>query len=550
MSKSILFGNKVSDKVLEGIAKTAKIVGETLGPLGNNVILDRPYGSPRITKDGITVLKEVSFEDVFENAGAKLLREASDQTNSQTGDGTTTTCILTEAIYREGLRFCTIGYNKIQIRNGITKMARLLSEKVKEHAVKISTKEEIYKVANIASNHSPDIAEILSDVFSKIGSNGTIKVEEGKGFNLESKIVDGMQFDQGYISPYFSTNERLESEMNDVLILIIDKRINSIQEILSPMQEVNRAGRPVLIIAEALEGDALSSLVLNRLRGMQVCAVQCPSYGSTRKGMLQDIAILTGGKVISEETGMSPNDANLENGIFGSAKRVIVTKDSCTIIGGNGSKEELDKRITQLKTLISTSTDEYEQKKLRERLAKLDGGVGVISVGASTMSEAKERMDLVEDAFCACKAALAGGVVPGGGTTLLRLKYYYEKFVDSEEAATMFVGDEKFGAKIVLNSLSAPIKQILGNAHDSMTIIDKFWDDEINLTDTTVYDVLTKTYGDMFQLGIIDPANVIVSEIQNASSIAGLLLTTSAAITELPQEKTQDGLNGRALPTV
>lgn len=535
MSKLINYDTDVSTKILSGVKKTAKIVGETLGPLGNNVILNQ-NGYTKITKDGITVLRSVEFSDRHENVAADLLREASDKTNREAGDGTTGTCILAESIYSKGLKYCVVGGNKIQIRNGITKAANFIEAFINSKMAKpVSTKDEIRQVAKISSNHSDEIAEVLADVFDKIGKNGTIKIESGNGTMIDSKIVEGMNFAQGYLSPFFVSNDSMECDLDDPFIFIVDKKISSIQEILTPLQELSQIRKPILIIADNVEGDALSTLVLNKLRGLQVCAVKSPSYGQNKINMLHDIAILTGGKVISEETGIALNEATPNSGILGSAKRVIVTKDSTTIIDGCGSPEAIATRIEQLKHLISNSTDEYEKKKMQERLAKLDGGVGIISVGAKTESELREKKDLVDDAFCACKAAVVNGIVPGGGIALLIAKSALAKYITENEAE--FYGDELLGAKVLCESLDAPIRKILENAGESIDIIISKIESESATTQDFGYDVLNKKFGNMLELGIIDPSLVITSEVKNASSIASLLLTTSASIVE---EKTDE----------
>lgn len=526
MSKIIEFDSSIFEKFLDGVKTTTKIVGETLGPLGNNVVLyDGTY--PKITKDGITVLRSVEFDDQISNAAADLIRNASDKTNREAGDGTTGTAILAGSIYENGLKIVSVGGNKIQIRNGIAKAAKRVVEFIEAHKKEISTKEEIRRVAKISSNHSDEIADILADVFDKIGENGTIKVESGNGMEIESKIVEGMSFQQGYVSPMFATNERMECDLDNPYIFIIGKKLSNISEILKPLQVISKTNRPIFIIADTIEGDAISTLVLNKLRGLQVCAVKSPSYGENKKRMLEDIAILTGGNVISEETGVTFESALPDSGVLGTAKRVIVTKDSTTIIGGNGDKESIKNRIEQIKALIYNSSDEFDLKKLRERLAKLDGGVGIISVGAKTEAELLEKKDLVDDAFCACKAAIKSGIVPGGGVTLLLAKQDLTKFI--EDNTGLFYGDELVGAKILRDSLDAPIRKIISNAGESADIIvAKIV--ENSSEENNGYDVLNKKFGNMIELGIIDPAQVIISEVNNASSIAGLLLTSSAAI--------------------
>ena len=533
--KLIKYDVDVSEKILSGVKKTSKIVGETLGPLGNNVILSN-NGYTKITKDGITVLRNVSFEDPHENVAAILLREASDKTNSQSGDGTTGTCILAESIYANGLKHTIAGANKTKLRNGIVNAAKKVEQIIRNMAKPIHTKDEIRQVAKISSNHSDEIADVLADTFDKIGENGVIKVEAGNTSSIESKIVEGMQFDNGYISPYFVTNDKMEANLDSPFIFIIDSKISNIQDILTPMQTVSQMGKPILIIAEDVEGDALSTMVLNRMRGLTICAVRAPSYGQNRKNLLQDIAILTGGKVISEDTGIVPNDAVPESGIVGTAKRVIVTRDTTTIIGGAGKTEEIQSRINQLKAQIENCTDEYDLKKFRDRLAKLDGGIGIVSVGGRTESEMKEKKDLVDDAFNACKCAIKEGIVAGGGAALLIASKRLKQYILNELPDTVDE-DELTGWEIVCESLEAPIRKILENADEKAdVVISKLLDMNVDYSINIGYDVLEKKYGIMIDMGVVDPAAVVISEIQNSSSIASLLLTTSAAIVDDPED--------------
>lgn len=544
MKKLIKFDSNIAEKILDGAINTAKIVGTTLGPVGSNVIIS-DNGFTRFTKDGISVLRAVSFEDQYENVAAELIREASDKTNSESGDGTTGTALLAAAIYQNGLKHTAIGANKIHVRNGILKAANFLADYLKTISTPISTRDEIRKIANISSNHSDEIADVLADIFDKIGQNGTIKVETGNTTTIESKIVDGMQFNSGYISPYFVTNEKMEADLDNPFIMIVDKKISNIQEIVKAMAAISKLGRPVLLICDNLEGDALSTVVLNKIRGsIQICAVKCPSYGQNRKNMLQDIAILTGGQVVSEETGIPIDKAMPETGIIGTAKRVIVTRETTTIIGGNGSSEKIAERIEQLKTEIAASKDEYDLKKMRERLAKLDGGVGIISVGAKTESELLEKKDLVDDAFCACKAAIKDGVVAGGGIALLQCKDALMKYVRSDTFSTdkIFSTDELIGARALIDALDIPFKTILMNAGESAELILAKMQEKIQINTTAIntpcYDVLEKEFFDSaLEHGLIDPTGVIISEILNSASVAGLLLTTTASIISIPDEK-------------
>lgn len=527
----IEYNNKFREKILDGVEKLANVVGSTMGPLGSNVVINK-NGRIHCTKDGVTACRAVNSTDNLENIGITLVREASENTNSKVGDGTSGSCILAAAIYKNGLKHLAFGANGIKIRNGISKAADLAVAQVKTNSKSVSTKDDIRNVAKISSNQSDEIADVLADVFDKIGQNGTIKVETGNTMSIESKIVEGMQFDRGYVSPYFVTNDKMEADLESPYIFIVDKKVSNISEMITPLQALSKIGKPILVIAEDIEGDAISTMVLNKLHGLQICAIKSPSYGQNRKNMLQDIAILTGGQVISEETGIVLNQAMPDSGILGTAKRVIVTKETTTIIGGNGSKEAIQSRIEQLKSMIYNCQDEYDLKKMKERLAKLDGGVGIVSVGAKTESELMEKKDLVDDAFCACKAAIAGGIVAGGGVALLEVKQYLEKYLELN--SNEFDGDEFTGAKIFVESLDSPIKMILQNAGESVDLI---LGNLQSMDKGTGYNVLSKEYCNMIDCGIIDPTNVIINEIQNASSVASLLLTTAAAIVDEPEEK-------------
>lgn len=530
----ISFDNEFQEKVLAGVSKMAKVVGSTMGPMGSNVVINRG-GHVHCTKDGVTACRAVNGKDNYEAIGINLVREASEKTNSTVGDGTSGTCVLASTIFSNGLKHLAFGANGIQLRNGISKAAEKAVEIVKGMSKDIQGHDDIYRIAKISSNHSDEIARILSDVFSKIGGNGTIKVETGNTTSIESKIVEGMQFDSGYVSPYFVTNEKMEADLDNPYIFIINKKISNASDIVGSLQALAKTGKPGLIIADDVEGDALSTIVLNKLRGrIQICVVHSPSYGNNRKNMMQDIAILTGGRVVGEDTGVMIEKALPETGVLGRAKRVIVTKDSTTIIGGLGDKGELQLRIEQLKGQVYNCQDEYDLRKLQERLAKLDGGVGIISVGAKTESELMEKKDLVDDAFCACKAAIAGGIVPGGGLTLLRVKEQLETLLNV--GTWDLIGDERVGARIFIDSLDEPIRNILENAGLSPElIIERLKDKDVGIG----YDVLSKDIVDMVSIGIIDPTNVIIAEIENASSIAGLMLTTKASIVEEDEEKTE-----------
>jgi len=538
--KLITYDSELRTKLLNSVKKTADITKKTMGPKGLNVLLDDQRGA-RVTKDGITVIRSLQFKDPTENTALKFIREASEKTNN-IGDGTTGTCVLAEAIFSEGLKNLNFGVNGIHLRNGIQKAANITIESVKKASKPVKTHDEIRQVAKISSNHSDEIADVLADMFDKIGENGTIRVEPGNSRVIESKVVEGMVFDSGYLSPYFITNEAMTFDVENPYVLILGKKLSNISEILSVLQSVTETKMPLLIIADGVEGDALATLVLNSLKGnLKSCAVNAPSYGTNKDNMLDDIAIITGGQVVSEKTGIAPNDATVESHILGRAKRVIVTKDSTTIIGGKGDESKVKERIEQLKTLLKAGgADAWDTAKMKERLAKLDGGVGIISVGANTQAEMLEKRDLVDDAFSACKAAIAGGVVPGGGVALLRAADELQDYIDNHSEE--FTDDEIIGAKILHDSLNAPIKTILENAGESVDLIVAKLDEE---SDKQVgYDALNKKYGNMVELGVVDPTDVVVAEVENASSVASLLLTTAAACVLLPDEKQQSPTPG------
>lgn len=540
MSKTITYDSEMTEKLLSGVEKTTAIVSKTMGPIASNVIIS-DHGMPRITKDGITVIRAVEFEDQFENTAAALIREASAKTNSQSGDGTTGTAVLLESIYKNGLKHTAVGGNKIQIRNGISKAADKAVVLLKNLSRQIKTKEDIRNVAKISSNHSDEIADVLSDVFDKIGMRGVIKVEEGNTTETVSQIVDGCQYETGYLSPYFCTNERMEADLDKPWTIFCNKKLSNLQELLPMLNAVSKTGRPVFIMCEDMEGDALSTIIVNKLRGLPVCVVKSPSYGENRKAILSDLALLTHSTIVSDETNVKIEDALPGTPILGQANRIIVTRDTTTIIGGSATKEEIDARVKQLDLLIENCKDDYDREKLEERRAKLDGGIAVISVGGKTQSELKEKKDLVDDAFNAVKAALKNGVVAGGGTALLQVYKAFDGW-NEKNLIPDLVGDEKIGVSIFANALTAPIKMILKNAGENADlIVSKLLEpsslgcsDEV--PDNYGYDVLSKKYCDMLDAGIIDPTSVIISEVENASSIAGLLLTTSGAIVTVPEK--------------
>ena len=551
IKKEITFDEELSRRLLAGVEDTAKLVGETMGPAAGNVILaDR--GGVHVTKDGITVIQTIWFDDMVKNAAAELLRQASAKTNDESGDGTTGTCILAATMFKNGLKHIGLGHNKTVIRRGMQKACKNAIEILKKTAKKVESQEQLRSVALIASNHDAEIADAVVEVLTKVGENGTVKVEPGNTSKIETKIVDGMQVNGGYASPYFATNDKIEAELENPWIVLINKDISNINDLLPVLQRLTAGGpasqRPIVIVADTLDGDALSTLVLNKMRGLQICGVKSPSYGENRKAVLQDIAILTGGLVAGEDSGVGIEQLvpDIPGGGIGTAKKVIVTKDSMTIIGGAGKKEDIRRRIESLKQQLETMSDpehkyeEYEVNKIRERLAKLDGGVAIISVGAKTEVEMREKKDLVDDALCATRSARAGGIVPGGGRALFDVCSKLQKSLDN-----MRDDDEAVGFEVFINALSAPIRKIIENAGESPDLILSKLKVGDNETDK-VWDASTGEFVDPYEAGIIDPANVIKSEIENAVSVAGLLLTCNAAnlIVEIPERKKTDNAQG------
>lgn len=532
MAKDIIYDNVAKDKILVGVNKLEKAVSVTLGPCGKNVIIDE-YGSIHSTKDGVTVAKSVVLKDAFENLGANAVKEVAQKSNDMVGDGTTTSTVLAAAIFKNGLKYVNVGANATQVKNGIRKAADMAVEVVKKNSIKISSKEDIERVATVSANGDQKIGKIIAEVMSKIGNDGTIKVEDGNTSDITSKIVEGMVIDQSYASPYMVTNaETMEVELENPWILLANKKLANLQEMVGSLNSVAQTGRPLLIIADDFADDVLGTLIFNRMKsGFVSVAVKSPSYGDNRKLMLEDIAILTGGKVISDETGIKIEDAVIESGIVGQAKRVIINKENTVIIDGVGSSEAIESRASALRTQIENCSEEYDKEKLQERLAKLTSGIGIISVGAVTKAEQKELRDRVDDAFSAAKAALKSGIVAGGGSALLNVK---REVTDETDA---FVGDEAIGANIFLNSLDAPIRKILENAGlDASYVVQKLLNSP-EYSANTGYDVLTNKYVNMVESGIIDPTEVVLNEIQNAASIAGLLLTTECLIVDEQLDK-------------
>ncbi|MCX6995438.1 MAG: chaperonin GroEL, partial [Chlamydiae bacterium] len=515
-------------KILKGVRTLASAVKVTLGPKGRNVIIDRSYGSPHITKDGVTVAKEIELEDRFENMGAQMVKEVASKTADKAGDGTTTATVLAEAIYSEGLRNVTAGSNPVEIKRGIEKAVTAVVAHLHKISKAVSSKKEIAQVASVSSNNDSEIGNMIADAMDKVGKDGTITVEEAKGFETVLEVVEGMNFDRGYLSSYFMTNhENQEAVLEDAYVLIYEKKITSIKECLSLLQAVAESGKPLLIIAEDVEGEALATLVVNRLRGgFKVCAVKAPGFGDRRKSMLQDIAILTGGEVISEELGMTLDTVTLD--LLGRVKKAVIKKDDTILVEGNGKKTAIQERCNQIRRQIDEATSDYDKEKLQERLAKLAGGVAVIRVGAATEIEMKEKKDRVDDAQHATKAAVEEGVIPGGGTALVRCIPIVEKL-----AATL-EGDQKVGAQIIARSLSAPLRQIVENAGlEGSIVLQKV----LASSGSEGFNALTDEYVDMIEAGILDPTKVTRLALESAASIASVLLMTEAIVAEIPTEK-------------
>ena len=535
MAKILAYDAEAKNKLLAGVEKLEKAVSTTLGPCGKNVIINE-YGRIHSTRDGVTVANAVSLKDEFENLGANAIKEVAEKSNSRCGDGTTSSTILAASIYKNGLKYVTFGSNSTQIKNGIKRAADKAVEAVKKLAKPISTKEEIKRVATVSANHDGEIGEIISDVMSKIGKDGTIKIEDGNTMDIHSKIVEGLVFDQPYVSPYMITNaETGEAELENPFVLVANKKLSNAQEVLPTLETVMKAHSSLLIIADDIQEDLIATAVVNRMRtGFVVVAVKSPSYGENRKAILEDIAVACGGQVVSDETGVKLENAVVGNGILGRARRVVVNGETTVIIGGQGDPSKLEERVKSLRIKIeSTNVSDYDKTKLEERLARLTSGIGVISVGATTEAERKEKRDRVDDAFAASKAAVRSGIVPGGGVALLAAK----KELSAWMLSTEFSNDEGLGARILFDSLDAPAKKILENAgEDASLIIGKINEDTEHKN--FGYNVLTKEFVDMVEDGIVDPAEVVINEIQNAASVSGLLLTTDCLVVEEPKKET------------
>jgi chaperonin GroEL len=526
-AKELLFNTDARAKLKRGVDQLAEAVRVTLGPKGRNVVIDKKFGSPTVTKDGVTVAKEVELSDPIENMGAQMVKEVATKTSDLAGDGTTTATVLAQAIFREGLKNVTAGANPMELKRGIERAVETVVEQLKQLSVPSAGKKEIAQVGTISANNDKEIGNLIAEAMEKVGKDGVITVEEAKGLETTLETVEGMQFDRGYLSPYFVTDpEKMEAVLDDPYILIHDKKISAMKELLPVLEKSAQSGKPLLIIAEDVEGEALATLVVNKLRGtLKVCAVKAPGFGDRRKEMLRDVAVLTGGQVISEELGFKLENATLND--LGRAKRVVVDKDNTTIVDGRGKPEGIQGRIAEIRSAIDKSTSDYDREKLQERLAKLSGGVAVINVGAATETELKEKKARVEDALHATRAAVEEGIVPGGGVALIRAQVALEKIKGTE--------DEKVGVEIVRRALEEPIRMIAQNAgaEGSIVVARVKESKEKNFG----YNAATDTYEDLVKAGVIDPTKVTRTALQNAASIAGLLLTTEAVVVEKKEDK-------------
>ena len=545
MAKVLVYDSVAKQKILAGVEKLEKAVGITLGPGGRNVIIDE-FGSIHSSRDGVTVAKAIDLKDKFENLGANAIKEVAEKSNDRCGDGTTTSTVLAASIFKNGLKYVSLGSNATHVKNGISLASKHVVDYVKSMSKPISTKEEIKRVATVSANHDEEIGETIADVMDKIGKDGTIKVEDGNTMELHSKIVEGMVIDQSFVSPYMVTNaETNEAQLENPYILIANKKLANIQELLPCLEGVTKTGASLLIIADELQDDILSTLIVNKLRGFNCIAIKSPSYGDQRKEILEDIAILCGGRVVSDETGTRLENATVDSGIVGRAARVIVNKENTVIMGGVGKAEDVEKRATSLRSQIEAAKDSsYDREKLQERLAKLTSGIGIISVGATTDAERKEKRDRVDDAFAASKAAVRGGIVAGGGAALLAAKDDLAKWISSNDFTSE---DERIGAQILCDSLEAPIRKILQNAGvDASMVVGKLHDS--NTEPNVGYDVISKKYVNMVEAGIIDPTEVVINEVQNAASVGGLLLTTDCLITDAVEDKNAAPVMGGCPP--
>lgn len=526
-AKQLLFDEAARQSILKGITLLTNAVKATLGPRGRNVIIDRKFGSPNITKDGVTVAKEIELKDPYENMGAQLVREVASKTSDIAGDGTTTATVLAYSIYKEGMKYVTAGANAIDMKRGIDKAVEVIVNNLKKMSKPVAEKKEIAQVGTISANNDPSIGELIADAMDKVGKDGVITVEEAKSMATTLDVVEGMQFDRGYISPYFITDpERMECILDEAFILLHDKKISSMKDLLPILEQIAKMGRPLLIVSEEVEGEALATLVVNKLRGtLQVCAVKAPGFGDRRKAMLEDIAILTGGTVISEDIGLKLENVKLND--LGKARKITIDKDNTTIVEGAGDHAKIQGRVKQIKAQIEETTSDYDREKLQERLAKLVGGVAVINVGAATESEMKEKKARVEDALHATRAAVEEGIVPGGGVAFIRsIKELDNLKLDH---------DQQIGVTIVKRALEEPIRQIVANAGmEGSIVIEKVKESK---EQNFGFDAYKEEYTDMLKAGIIDPTKVTRTALQNAASVAGLMLTTEVMVTEMPEEE-------------
>jgi chaperonin GroEL len=538
MAKQLLYTDDARKKLLSGAEKLARAVGSTLGPTGRNVIIDKAFGGPTVTKDGVTVSKEIDLPDPFENMGAKLVNAVAQKTSDVAGDGTTTATILALAVYQEGLRNITAGANPTAVKRGIDKAVEAVTAKLDAMSKRLTKKEEMEQVAAISANNDPKIGKLMADAFEKVGKDGVITVEEGKTSETVLEFVEGMQFDKGYISPYFITNPtEMKAELEDAYILIYEKKINNVRDLLPLLEKIAQSGKPLLIIAEDVESEALAMLVVNKLRGLlNVCAVKAPGFGDRRKAMLGDIAVLTGGQFISEDLGLKLENVELDQ--LGRAKVVRVEKENTTIVQGAGKKSEIEKRIAQIRTQMEQTDSEYDKEKFSERLAKLTGGVAIVRVGAATEAEMKQTKGRVEDALHATRAAVAEGIVPGGGVALLRC------VPAVEELAAKLRGDERLGAEIVARALEKPVRTIAENGGTDGAVVADEVTTRGEKNANVGYNANTGDYEDMFKAGIVDPTKVTRSALENAASIAGLMLTTEVMVTKIDEDEPKNKVAG------
>ncbi|MYD76007.1 MAG: chaperonin GroEL [Gammaproteobacteria bacterium] len=526
-AKEVVFGESARARMLKGVNTLAEAVKVTLGPKGRNVVLDKSFGAPTVTKDGVSVAKEIELKDKLENMGAQMVKEVASKTSDVAGDGTTTATVLAQCMVREGLKAVAAGMNPMDLKRGIDKATGVAVSQLQSVSKPCTDYKEISQVGTVSANADQQVGDLIADAMEKVGKEGVITVEEGNALENDLEVVEGMQFDRGYLSPYFVTNQdSMSVELENPYLLIHDKKISNIRDLLPILENVAKASRPLMVIAEDVDGEALATLVVNNIRGIvKVCAVKAPGFGDRRKAMLQDIAILTGGQVISEEVGMSLDSASLDD--LGQAKKIQVSKENTTIIDGAGKHEEIEARVTQIRVQIEEATSEYDKEKMQERVAKLAGGVAVIKVGAATEVEMKEKKARVEDALHATRAAVEEGVVPGGGTALVRC-------VDEISKLSGDNTDQDLGIKIVLRSLEEPLRQIVNNAGDDGSVV---LNNVLNNKGNHGYNASTGEYGDMIEMGILDPTKVTRAALQNAASIAGLLVTTEAMVAEIPEEK-------------